>query len=116
MSAYNIPYASDDTIKDAIIGYNRASSAGGEVSPTKAAEGADISEDSLRRQRSFLAEVGILYEGEDGYGLTDVGQEIGRALRHGREDDARQPFGEVLREWEATSEILDDLGPDYSGE
>ena len=113
MSTYSIPYASDETLKDTIIGYYRSSSSGGEVSTQKAAEGADISEDNLKRQRGFLAEVGILYEGDDDYGLTDVGQEIGRALRHDREDDAREPFGEVLREWEATSEVLDDLGPDY---
>lgn len=116
MTGYSIPYASDDSIKDTVIGYYRASSSGGEVSPEKAADGADISEDSLRRQRGFLAEIGILKEGESGYSLTETGREIGRALRHERDDDAKAPFGELLHEWDATSRIMDDLGADYSTE
>lgn len=116
MSGYSIPYASEKSIKDTIAGYYRASSSGGEVSAKKAAEGADVSEDVARRQRGFLAEIGILEKGDSGYALTDKGQKIGRALRHDREDDAKGPFAEALRGWEATSKILDDLGPDYNNE
>lgn len=113
MSGYSIPYASDNSIKKVVVGYSRASSSGGETSPEKAAEGADVSKDIVRRQRAFLAEIGVLEKGDSGYSLTEAGQEIGRALRHDREEEAKSPLTELLREWEATPNILDDIGPGY---
>lgn len=114
MSEYSIPKASDKTVKKTVIGYYRASNSGGEVTNEKAAEGADISKDNLRRQKSFLRDIGVLIEGDSGYALTETGQEIGRFLQHGREEDAKEPFGNLLREWEATPNILEDIGSGYT--
>lgn len=113
MSEYSIPYASEDSLKETVIGYYRASSAGGEVSTERAADGADVSEDVVRRQRGFFNDISILTEGESGYALTEMGQEIGRALRHDRDDDAKSPFKELLLDWEATEKIIEDIGSDY---
>jgi hypothetical protein len=114
MSEFSIPKASDKTVKKTVIGYYRASNSGGEVTNEKAAEGAGISKDNLRRQKSFLQDIGALIEGDSGYALTETGQEIGRFLQHGREDDAKEPFGNLLREWEATPKILEDIGSGYT--
>lgn len=113
MSGYSIPQASDDSIKKVVIGYYRADSSGGELSHEKAAEGADVSTDVARRQRPFLKEIGIVEKSDSGHTVTEAGREIGRNLQYDREEDAKRPFASLLRKWEATPKILEDIGPDY---
>lgn len=114
MSRYEIPKASDKVIKQSVMGFYRASDAGEAIDHDEAAEESESSGDVIRRQKKFLADIGILEkEGRSDYALTEDGRDLGRALTHERDDAARDKMREIFNSWQAVADIKDDLSSDY---
>lgn len=108
-----IPRARVDTVKEAIVGFEKTSDVGEEVSEEDAEDARDVSEGNAKRQKRFLADIGVLdKEGYDYY-LTEEGQALGEYIRFNQEEQASEMLRELFDEhWEALDELLANIDED----
>lgn len=109
MTEYNLPRASGEAIREAITGYYRSSDGDEPLSREDAAGESEVSSDVIRRQNTFLEDLGILYREDGELYLTEEGREIGRALVHNRDSEAKATLRGLLIEWGPTADIIDEL-------
>jgi Mn-dependent DtxR family transcriptional regulator len=115
MTEYNLPRASGQTIRNVIVGYYRSSDGDGPLSRDDAAEETDVSADVIRRQHTFLEDIGVLRRDGDRF-LTEDGREIGRALVHNRESEAKVLLKDLLTDWDLTTAIIEELESEQKSE
>ena len=102
-----IPRARVDTVKEAIAGFEKPSEVGEEVSEEDAKDARDISEDNAKRQKRFLADIGVLNKEGYDYYLTEDGQAIGEYIRFSQEEQASETLRKLFNQnWEALDELL----------
>jgi hypothetical protein len=108
-----IPRARVDTVKEAIVGFEKTSDVGEDVSEEDAEDARDVSEGNAKRQKRFLADIGVLdKEGYD-YFLTEDGQALGEYIRFNQEEQASETLRELFKEhWEALDELLANVDED----
>jgi len=76
-----IPRGKQEIVKEAIVGFEKTSEVGEGVSEEGAAEARDVSEDNAKRQKRFLAEIGVLEKDGYDYYLTENGANLGEFIR-----------------------------------
>jgi len=102
-----IPRARVDTVKEAIAGFEKTSDVGEEVSEEDAEDARDVSEGNAKRQKRFLADIGILNKDGYDYYLSEDGQALGEYIRFNQEEQASETLRELFSEnWEPLDELL----------
>lgn len=109
MSDHPVPKTQIETLNKVIEGYYEAAEIGEVVEDEDVEEESEYSDDVISRQKKFLADVGILDKDGYDYTLLEPGYQIGRALAFDRESDAKEVFRELLKEWEVTGQLKEDL-------
>lgn len=102
----NIPRTSAQQLRELVAGYEKIADVGEEITDEGVAEVRDISKDLARRQKKFVAEIGVLEKDGWDYFLTEKGQKLGNYWRFNQNEQAQQILGDLLKEWEPTPEIL----------
>lgn len=110
MANHPVPKASIDTLREIIEGYYEAGEIGEVVDHGSVEEEVEASRDVIRRQKRFLADLGVLDKDGHDYLLHQKGAEIGRALAFERNEEARKEIGGLLEAWEVTEELVEDMG------
>lgn len=109
MSDHPVPKTQIETLKGIIEGYYEAAEVGEVVEDEDVEEESEYSDDVISRQKKFLADVGILDKDGYDYTLLEPGYQVGRALAFDRESDAKEVFRELLKQWEVTGQLKEDL-------
>jgi len=109
MADHSIPKSGADYIKKVIEEAYETYSVGDLVDEEDISDGTELGEDNTRRQKKFLAEIGVLDKDGWDYSLTQKGHEVGRALSYGRDEDARGVLNSLLADWDVTKQLEADL-------
>lgn len=109
MSAHPVPKAQIETIKNVIEGYYQAANVGEIVTDKDVSNTSSASEDTVRRQKKFLADIGVLDKDGHDYTLLEPGRKAGHALAYGRETDAIETINGLLAGWEVTDDLKNDM-------
>ena len=112
MVDHPVPKTQIETLREIIEGYYEAGEVDELVDQEDVVPETDLGEDVIRRQKKFLADIGILEKDGYDYTLLESGNQIGRALAFDRESNAKENFKQLLVGWDVTSELQGDLGDD----
>lgn len=104
--SHAIPKTTLESLNEVIAGYNKMADNGEKITDEGVGDVRDVSKDIARRQKKFLAEIGVLEKEGYDYYLTEKGHELGRLVRFNQQEDAGRLYRELLDDWEPTAEIL----------
>lgn len=109
MVDHPVPKTQIETLREIIEGYYEAGEVDELVEQEDVVPETDLGEDVIRRQKKFLADIGILEKDGYDYTLLEPGNQIGRALAFDRESNAKENFKQLFVDWDVTSELERDL-------
>ncbi|HET7322991.1 MAG TPA: hypothetical protein VFJ06_01530, partial [Halococcus sp.] len=101
-----IPRTNADKLKEVLAGYDKTADAGDAISDEAVEEVRDVGEETAKRQKNFLCEIGVLDKDGNDYQLTEKGQQLGNYIRFNQNDQARELFRDLLTNHNSISELL----------
>ncbi|MFD1644669.1 hypothetical protein [Haloarchaeobius litoreus] len=116
MTDHPVPKTQIDSLKTIIEGYYEAGAVGEEVEDEDVAEEIELSSDVIKRQKRFLADIGLLEKDGYDYTLLEEGHEVGRGLAFDRNDDAVEALYDLLDGWEVTEQLISDIDGEVKSE
>jgi hypothetical protein len=110
-----IPKTKSSKLKEVLAGYDKVAKAGEVISDEEVGEARDVSEDTARRQKTFLCEIDVLEKDGHDYRLTGEGQKLGHYIRFNQDDQASESLRILLNDYDPIPKLLSHFDSDGIG-